>query len=146
MRRDMKHIHSRRSRVALSENVKESRDSRHIQSAEPRWVDQQAEWWTKNCSNSLPTETRVGFINRHEKVSRTAATHSLQSQGCFWSVGLKGCQRQQQATHSLQSQGWAQSAGLKGCRDSSNSLPAEPRVGLVCRCKRVTGTAATHSL
>ena len=33
-----------------------------------------------------------------------------------------------------------------GARDSGNSLPAEPRVGLISRFERVPETAATHIL
>ena len=34
----------------------------------------------------------------------------------------------------------------KGARESRNSLPAEPRMGLISRLERVPGTEATHHL
>ena len=70
-------------------------------------LGQQAGKGARDSSNSQTAESRMGLVSRLERVPRTAATHSLQSQE------------------------WALSAGLKGARDSSNSHPAEPRVSFV---------------
>ena len=55
-------------------------------------LGQQAWKGTKDSSHSHPAEPRAGLFSRLERVSETAATHSLQSQGWALSAGLKGCQ------------------------------------------------------
>ena len=87
---------------------------------------------------------KSALISRIKGEPRIAATHFLQSQECL----VKRLQRLSGTaiTHKLQSQGGLGQQVSKGVRDKSNSLSAQPRVGLVSRLKRVPGTAATHIL
>ena len=81
----------------------------------------------------------------YEKEIKTWQALTLCRAKCRLISRLKGDQEVQQLTSCRIKGGLDQWAG-KGAGGSSNSLSAEPRVGLISWLERVPGIAATHRL
>ena len=96
-------------------------------------------------SHSQPEGPRTGMICRLKTQKGTAATHSLESQGQAWSVGLKHRKALQLLTAWRAKNRHDQQTWNKAMH-CSLSQPEDPRTGMISRLETQQGTAATHSL